>query len=81
MSTDNLAKRGTAKKSSSYGSCNASKALDGDKNQDWYWNSCSHTRPGRTTVWWRLDFGQRANIYNIAIYYINDCKYILCPNR
>jgi hypothetical protein len=31
MSTDNLAKRGTAKQSSSYGSYNASKALDGDK--------------------------------------------------
>jgi hypothetical protein len=78
MSTDNLAKRGTAKQSSSYKSFNASKALDGDRNQDWYGGSCGHTALGRTTAWWRLDIGQRANIYNIVIYYRNDSKYILC---
>ena len=77
ISTDNLAKRGTAKQSSSYGSYNASTALDGDKNQNWNGGSCSHTATGRPTAWWRLDIGQRANIYNIVIYYRNDSKYKL----
>jgi hypothetical protein len=78
MSTDNLAKRGTAKQSGSYRNFNASQALDGDRNQDWHGGSCGHTALGRTRAWWRLDIGQRANIYNIVIYYRNDSKYILC---
>ena len=51
---------GTAKQSGSYLGFDASKALDGNRNQDW--NG-------------RLDIGQPANIYNIVIYYRNDRKY------
>ena len=58
--TDNLADMGTAKQSGSYQGFDASKALDGNRNQDW--NG-------------RLDIGQPANIYNIVIYYRNDRKY------
>jgi len=57
MLTDNLDDIGTAKQSSSYTIFNASKALDGDRNQIWYGRSCGHTAPGRTTAWWRLDIG------------------------
>ena len=75
MLTVNLAEMGTAKQSSSYGSFNAAKALDGNRNQDWYGYSCGHTPEGQTEAWWRLDIGQRANIYNIVIYYRENSKY------
>ena len=78
MLTDILDDIGTAKQSSSYSSYNALQALDGNRNQDWYGGSCGHTAPGRTTAWWRLDIGRRANIYNIVIYYRNDSKYKMC---
>ena len=75
---DNLADMGTAKQSSSYRRYDASKALDGNRNQNFHDGSCGHTAPGRTTAWWRLDIGQQANIYNIVIYYRNDSKYKMC---
>ena len=73
--TDNLAEMGTAKQSGSHGGFDASKALDGNINQDWNGHSCGHTAVGQKTAWWRLDIGQPANIYNIVIYYRNDRKY------
>ena len=75
MFSENLATRGTAKQSSTYGSSHASKAVDGNINQDWNGHSCGHTDVGQKTAWWRLDIGQPANIYNIVIYYRNDRKY------
>jgi hypothetical protein len=68
MFSENLATRGTAKQSSTYGSSHASKAVDGNINQNWEEGSCSHTAIRQTEAWWRLDIGQRANIYNIVIY-------------
>ena len=80
--TDNLAEMGTAKQSSSYQGFNASKALDGNRNQSWSGRSCGHTAVGQTEAWWRLDIGQPANIYNIVIYYRNDgSKYKICVTR
>jgi len=73
--TDNVAEMGTAKQSGSYLGFDASKALDGNINQDWNGHSCGHTTVGQKTARWRLDIGQRANIYNIVIYYRNDRKY------
>ena len=73
--TDNLAEMGTVKQSCSQGGFDASKALDGNINQDWNGHSCGHTAVGQKTAWWRLDIGQPANIYNIVIYYRNDRKY------
>lgn len=73
--TDNLAEMGTAKQSGSYGGFDASKALDGNINQDWNGHSYGHTAVGQKTAWWRLDIGQPANIYNIVIYYRNNRKY------
>ena len=81
MLTDNLAKMGIAKQSGSYKGFNAAKALDGNRNQDWYGYSCSHTAEGQTEAWWRLDIGQRANIYNIVIYYRENSKYKMCVPR
>ena len=81
LSTDNLADMGTAKQSSSYKGFNAIKALDGNRNQDWNGYSCGHTAEGQTEAWWRLDIGQRANIYNIVIYYREDSKYKMCVTR
>jgi hypothetical protein len=81
LSTDNLADMGTAKQSSSYKGFNAAKALDGNRNQDWYGYSCGHTAEGQTEAWWRLDIGQRANIYNIVIYYRENRKYKMCVTR
>jgi len=78
MLTDNLDDIGTAIQSGSYESYDASKALDGDRNQDWYGGSCGHTALGRTTAWWRLDIEQQANIHNIVIYYRNYSKYKMC---
>ena len=75
MLTDNLAEMGTAKQSSSYRGFNATKALDGNRNQSWSGGSCGHTAVGKKTAWWRLDIGQPANIYNIVIYYRNTRKY------
>jgi hypothetical protein len=77
--TDNLAEMGTAKQSRSYHGFNVKKALDGNRNQNWYGGSCGHTAIGHTEAWWRLDIGQPANIYNIVIYYRNHSKYkMLC---
>ena len=59
----------------SYLGFDASKALDGNRNQDCNGHICGHTAVGQKTAWWRLDIGQPANIYNIVIYYRNDCKY------
>jgi len=50
MFSENLARRGIAKQSSNYESYDASKALDGNRNQDWGGGSCSHTAAGRTTA-------------------------------
>ena len=75
MLTDNLAEMGTAKQSSSYLGFDASKDLDGNRNQNFPWGSCGHTAVGQKTAWWRLDIGQPANIYNIVIYYRNYRKY------
>ena len=75
LSTDNLAEMGTAKQSGSYRGFDASKALDGNRNQDWNGHSCGHTPEGQKMAWWRLDIGQPANIYNIVIYYRNYRKY------
>jgi hypothetical protein len=60
--TDNLAEMGTAKQSGSHGGFDASKALDGNINQDWNGHSCGHTAVGQKTAWWRLDIGQPANV-------------------
>jgi hypothetical protein len=79
--TDNLAEMGTAKQSSSYKGFNATKALDGNRNQSWSGGSCGHTAEGQKTAWWRLDIGQRANIYNIVIYYRENRKYKMCVTR
>ena len=79
--TDNLAQIGTAKQSSSYRGFNAAKALDGNRNQSWSGGSCGHTAEGQTEAWWRLDIGQRANIYNIVIYYRENSKYNICVTR
>ena len=76
--TDNLAEMGTAKQSRSYHGFNVKKALDGNRNQNWYGGSCGHTAIGHTEAWWRLDIGQPANIYNIVIYYRNHSKYKMC---
>ena len=73
-----MARGGTAEQSSSYGRYDASKALDRNRNQDWYGGSCSHTAIGHTTAWWRLDIGQQANIDNIVIYYRDNSKYKMC---
>jgi hypothetical protein len=81
MFSENLARRGTAKQSSSYGSYYASKALDGNINQNWEGGSCGHTAIRQTTAWWRLDIGQRANIYNIVIYSRKNRKYAMCVTR
>ena len=78
MFSDNLGRRGTAKQSSCHAGYNASKALDGNRNQNWLGGSCGHTAVGPTTAWWRLDIGQQANIYNIVIYYRNGSRYTLC---
>jgi len=81
MFSENLARRGTAKQSSNYGSYHASKALDGNINQNWGEGSCGHTAIRQTTAWWRLDIGQQANIYNIVIYYRKYSKYKMCVTR
>ena len=78
MLTDILDDIGTAEQSGSYNSYNASKALDGSRNQDWDGGSCGHTAEGQTTAWWRLDIGQQVNIYNIVIYHRNASKYKMC---
>ena len=78
MFSENLATRGTAKQSSTYGSSHASKAVDGNINQNWEEGSCSHTATRQPTAWWRLDIEQRANIYNIVIYYKENSKYKIC---
>jgi hypothetical protein len=79
--SENLATRGTAKQSSTYSSSHASKAVDGNINQNWEEGNCSHTAVGQTEAWWRLDIGQRANIYNIVIYYRENRKYKMCVTR
>jgi len=78
MFSDNLGRRGTAKQSSSHGGYDASKALEGNRNQNFPDGSCGHTAADQTTAWWRLDSRQQVNIYNIVIYYRNTSKYELC---
>ena len=79
--TDNLAEMGSAKQSSSYRGFNAAKALDGNRNQKWSGGSCGRTAVGQTEAWWRLDNGQRVNIYNIVIYYRKNRKYKMSVTR
>ena len=81
MLTVNLAEMGTAKQSSSYQGFNATKALDGNRNQKWYGYSCGHTAVNQAKAWWRLNIGQRANIYNIVIYYRENSKNKMCVTR
>ena len=70
---------GTAKQSGSYQGFNAAKALDGNRNQNFFERSCGHTAVDQMEAWWRLDIGQPANVYNIVIYYRNDnSKYKMC---
>ena len=81
MLTVNLAEMGTAKQSSSYQGFNAAKALDGNRNQNWFGYSCGHTAVNQAKAWWRLNIGQRVNIYNIVIYYRENSKYKMCVTR
>ncbi|KAG5856990.1 hypothetical protein ANANG_G00013780 [Anguilla anguilla] len=51
---ENVALKGKAVQSSTYGSAYARRAIDGNRDGDYYHGSCSHTE-GETNPWWRVD--------------------------
>lgn len=72
----NLAINGNATQSGVYDIYDASKALDGNRDQIWEGGSCTHTALQQKSAWWRLDLGDLAYINRIIIYYRQDSKYI-----
>ncbi len=71
----NIARAGTAKQSSNYGSGSAAgKAIDGTNNGSFA--SCSCTTE-ETDPWWEVDLGAVNSIDHILVYNRNDC----CPER
>lgn len=55
----------------------ASKAIDGNTNQDYISNSCALTDfdgNRNTSIWWRVWLQKRFNVAYIEIYFTSDCK-------
>ncbi|XP_051580682.1 fucolectin-4-like [Myxocyprinus asiaticus] len=69
---ENLALRGQAVQSSTYGHLVAANAIDGDK-----FKSCSHTAVDFNDPWWRLDLLDSYYISRVIITNRGDC----CPER
>ncbi|XP_072048721.1 fucolectin-like [Amphiura filiformis] len=55
----------------------ASRAIDGDTNQKWEVESCTHTIYGFDDAWWMVDFGESVCVCKVEIFNRNDC----CSDR
>ena len=66
---------GTATQSSQHGSGSAGKAVDGNTNQQYRGNSCTHTK--NKSPWWKLSLGQEMSIDRVEVWNRADC----CGNR
>ncbi|XP_018425263.1 PREDICTED: fucolectin-like [Nanorana parkeri] len=66
----NIARSGVATQSSDFlspSNGNATKAIDGVRDQNLYHGSCSHTNQD-WEPWWRLDLKQKQSVYVIVVY-------------
>ncbi len=73
---ENIAYKKTTKQSSNFSTYDtSSKAVDGNKNPNYYAGSCSHTSGGANTTlpWWRVDFGKQAVVSSVKITNRVDC--------
>ncbi len=65
----NIATNGKATQSSTLGTAEASRAVDGNKSPDWSKGGQTHTaNSGSTKPWWELDLGKAVDIEKIGIY-------------
>ena len=67
---------GTASQSSTGHGGIASRAVDGNTNQQYQSNSCTHTE-GFNQPWWRLDFGMTKRVSKVEVWNRADC----CSDR
>ncbi|KAK3523443.1 hypothetical protein QTP86_033620, partial [Hemibagrus guttatus] len=72
----NLALRGIATQSSTYGKCDASFAIDGNRSSDLRFSLCTHTNADNSP-WWRVNLLAMYDISNVIITNRGDC----CPER
>eukprot|EP00794_Sanderia_malayensis_P015893 gene15893-17493_t len=72
----NIAYRKNTKQSSTTNSAPSSRAVDGNRNRNFYGNSCTHTS-GDNFPWWYVDFGREALVKSVSITNRGDC----CSHR
>jgi len=68
----NLALNGTATQSTTYFDADASRAIDGNTNGDYWADSVSHTW-AEPQAWWRVDLGASFDLYSITLWNRTDC--------
>ena len=64
---ENFALRKPAIQSSTFHNGIASRAVDGNNNNKYYLNSCTHTNYLKSTPWWRVDLQQRIAVKHVKI--------------
>ncbi|XP_033958264.1 fucolectin-2-like [Pseudochaenichthys georgianus] len=62
----NLAIQGKAAQSSVHGNADASKAIDGNRDSNYYQGSCSHT-DNDLNAWWRLALPKTHKVFSVKI--------------
>ncbi|HMG52599.1 MAG TPA: discoidin domain-containing protein [Kofleriaceae bacterium] len=68
----NLALNMPASQSSTLGGAGAWRAVDGNKDGNWYAGSVTHTN-SETGAWWQVDLGTPTNIGAVVVYNRTDC--------
>ncbi|KAI4811418.1 hypothetical protein KUCAC02_014327 [Chaenocephalus aceratus] len=63
---ENLAIQGKAAQSSVYGNADAYKAIDGNRDSNYYQGSCSHTA-NKLNPWWRLALPKTHKVFSVKI--------------
>ncbi|KAG9259556.1 hypothetical protein AMEX_G27869, partial [Astyanax mexicanus] len=71
-SEENVALKGFASQSSNFDDGYAIKAIDGNRDGNYFCGSCTHTKSD-DNPWWRLDLLKEYNIYSIYITNRGDC--------
>lgn len=74
----NLVLSGTATQSSTFtwgtvGASEASRAIDGNANGDWYQKSVTHTDVGDPDPWWQVELSETSALSRIVLWNRTDC--------
>ena len=71
----NLALNRPAKQSTTAYKGQASRAVDGNTNPDYFGASCTHTQI-ELGAWWEVDLGRDESLHNVQITNRADCTYL-----